>query len=87
MKPRHSDVLKEQGYEGQLETFREVLAAVKAESFPDISDEDLIIGKDSSASYCLQVRKRLNAPRLTRAIILKGLIGLRKNRRARLARS
>lgn len=85
MRPRHADVLKELGYDGQLETFRETLAAVKAESFPGITDEDLIIGKESSATYCNQVRKRLNAPRLTRAIILKGLIGLRKNKRARTA--
>lgn len=83
MRPRHAKVLKGLGFDGQLETFRETLAAVKAESFPGITDEDLIIGKESSATYCTQVRKRLSTPRLTRAIILKGLIGLRKNGKKR----
>ena len=79
MRPRHADVLKSQGFEGSVDEFRETLAAVKRESFPGITDEDLIIGKDSSAQFCVQVRKRLNAPRLSRAFILRSLLGLRKN--------
>ncbi|WZO97343.1 hypothetical protein EP7_004368 [Isosphaeraceae bacterium EP7] len=79
MRPRHADVLKESGYAGDLETFRETLAAVKAELYPDITDEILAFGKETSATYCATVRKRLNAPRLGRVFILKGLISLRKH--------
>ena len=83
MRPRHADVLKEPGYEGSVEEFRGALAAVKAEAYPDTTDEEVIIGKESSSRYCALVRKRLDAPRLTRAFILRSLIGLRKNGRAR----
>jgi len=76
-------MLKEQGYDGPLDTFRETLAAVKGELFADTTDEELIIGKDSSARFCVEVRKRLAAPRLGRAFILRSLIGIRKNRRKR----
>jgi hypothetical protein len=77
--PRHADVLKEMGFAGDLETFRAALAEVKAEAFPDVTDEELIFGRNSSANYCVLVRKRLNAPRLERAFILKALISLRKH--------
>jgi hypothetical protein len=77
--PRHADVLKESGYTGDLETFRETLAAVKAELYPDITDEILCFGKEKSARFCDEVRERLNAPRLGRVFILKKLISLRKH--------
>lgn len=86
MRPRHADVLQGMGFTGSVEEFRETLAAVKAELFASISDEDLVISKDDSARYCVEVRRRLNSPRLTRSIVLKGLFGIRKNRRARAAR-
>ena len=53
--PRHADVLKESGYTGDLETFRETLAAVKAELYPDITDEILCFGKETSARFCAEV--------------------------------
>lgn len=77
--PRHADVLRESGYQGDVETFRRALAEVKAELYPDITDEILCFGKETSARYCASVRERLNAPRLGRVFILKGLISLRKH--------
>lgn len=76
---RHADVLKESGYSGDLETFRTTLADVKAELFPNLTDEILCFGKESSAKFCAEVRERLAAPRLGRVFILKGLISLRKH--------
>jgi hypothetical protein len=87
MRPRHADVLKELGYEGRVEEFGEALAAVKAEAYPDTTDEEVLIGKVSSSRYCVLVRKRLNASRLTRAFILRSLLGIRKNGLVRRAAS
>lgn len=86
MRPRHADVLKSMGCSADLEMFRATLAAVKAEMFPGWTDEALIVTKDQAGQYCAAVRKRLDAPRLTRSFILLALIGLRKNRRAHAAK-
>lgn len=74
MRPRHADVLKGMGFQGSVDEFRAALAEVKAESFPSITDEEILIGKESSSKIYVQVRKRLDAPRLTRAFILRSLI-------------
>jgi hypothetical protein len=52
---------------------------VKADLYPDLTDESLCFGKESSAKFCAEVRERLNAPRLGRVFILKALISLRKH--------
>lgn len=85
MRPRHADMLRDFGYTGTLEDFRRALLAVKAESFPGIADDEIVIGKDSSAQFCVQIRRRLEAPRLGRAFILRALLSLRKNAKARKA--
>ena len=41
MRPRHADVLKDMGFEGTVDEFREALAAVKSESFASITDEEI----------------------------------------------
>lgn len=78
MKPRVADTLKGFGCEASVEDFRTALAEVKAEMFPGWSDEALIVTRDEAANYCQAVKKRLNAPRLTRPFILTALIGVRK---------
>jgi hypothetical protein len=70
-----------------LQDFRRVLAEIKAEMFPDWSDEALIVTRDEAAEYCQAVRKKLGAPRLTRPFILTALIGVRKARTRRTART
>src|SRR4051794_5547231 len=81
MKPRVANTLKEFGCEASVEEFRETLAAVKAELFPDWSDEALIVTRDEAAAFCQAVKKKLGAPRLTRPFILTALIGVRKARK------
>jgi len=71
------------GCEASVEEFRVALTAFKAEMFPDWSDEALIVTRDEAANYCQAVKKRLNAPRLTRPFILTALIGVRKARKRR----
>lgn len=47
--PRHADVLRESVYGGDVETFRRALAEIKGELYPDITDEILCFGKETSA--------------------------------------
>jgi hypothetical protein len=79
MKARIADTLRSLGYDGNVEDFRAALAEIKAERYPDMTDEELIYTRDEAGTYCQLVRKRLGAPRLTRPFILRALIGLRKN--------
>src|SRR3954469_138940 len=65
MRPRIADTLKEMGYSGDVTEFRRALAEVKAESYPEFTDEELIYTRDEAGTFCAQVRKRLGAPRLT----------------------
>jgi hypothetical protein len=67
------------GYQGTVEEFRAALAEVKAEHFANWSIDELTYTRDEAAEYCQLVKKRLNAPRLTRPFILRSLVGLRKN--------
>lgn len=83
MRPRHADTLKTFGFEGEVNEFRSALLAVKNEHFAGLTDEELTFGKDSSARFCVLVRERLGCPRLGRVFLLRALIGLRKNKRAR----
>lgn len=80
MRPRVADQLKEQGYTGEVAEFRRVLAEVKREKYPDWTDENLAFTRHQADDYCSEVRKRLHAPKLARAFILKGLVSLRKNK-------
>ena len=79
MRPRHADVLKSMGFEGSLDDFRSALAEVKSEHFGDVTDEELIYGRNSSAEFCSLVRKKLNAPKLERVFLLRSLVALRKH--------
>jgi hypothetical protein len=79
MKKRVADSLKEFGFTGTVAEFRAALVAVKAERFPDWSIDELTYTRDEAAEYCQLVKKRLNAPRLTRPFILRALVGTRKN--------
>lgn len=81
MKPRHANVLKDMGCTVELEAFRRVLAEVKAELFPDMTDEELCYTRDQASDYCAEVKKRVGAPKLTRVFILRSLVGLRKQRK------
>lgn len=78
-KVRHADTLKVLGYEGELDDFRRTLAAVKAELFPELTDELLCFTRDEASAYCAEVKRRLGAPKLTRVFILKALVSLRKH--------
>ncbi len=51
MRPRHADVLREMGFEGTVEEFRGTLAAVKAELFPGLTDEELCFTRDQAGGY------------------------------------
>ena len=81
MKPRVASSLKEFDCDATVEEFRQALTEVKAELFPDWSDEALIVTRDEAAAYCQAVKKRLGTPRLTRPFILTALIGVRKARK------
>lgn len=83
MKPRHADVLKEMGCNVELEVFRRTLAEVKAELFPDMTDEELSYTRDQASDFCAEVKKRVGAPKLTRVFILRSLVGLRKHKKRR----
>ena len=85
MRPRHADILKDFGCEASVEEFRTALAEIKAEHFPQFTDEELTYTRDEAGTFCSLVRKRLNAPRLTRPFILRSLVGLRKQRGRRAA--
>lgn len=87
MRPRVANTLKEFGCEASVEEFRQALVEAKAELYPDWSDEALIVTRDEAAAFCQAVKKRLNAPRLTRPFILTGLIGVRKARKRRTAKA
>ena len=80
---RHTETLKEMGFDGEMEEFRSTLAAVKAELYPDMTDEDLTYTRDEAGAFCAEVRKRLKVPRLSRVFLLRALIGLRKHRKVR----
>jgi hypothetical protein len=82
-KPRHADLLKEMGCTASLDEFRDTLAAVKAEMFPDLTDEELAFTRDQAGDFVAEVKKRLNASKLTRVFVLRALVGLRKNPRSR----
>ena len=71
------------GCNAELETFRRTLAEVKAEQFPDLTDEELCYTRDQAAEFCAEVKKRVGAPKLTRVFILRSLVGLRKHRKRR----
>lgn len=79
MRPRHADTLKAMGFEGEVDTFRSTLAAVKSELYPEMTDEELSYTRDEAAEFCKEVRARLKAPKLTRVFILRGLVSLRKH--------
>jgi hypothetical protein len=82
MRPQgHAEVLKGMGFTGTLDEFRAALVAVKGESFPTWSIDELTYTRDEAADFCRLVRERLGAPRLTRVFILRALVGLRKNGR------
>lgn len=83
MKPRHANVLRELGCTVELDVFRRTLADVKAELFPDMTDEELCYTRDQASDYCAEVKKRVGAPKLTRVFILRSLVGLRKHRKRR----
>ena len=57
--PRHADTLKELGFAGSVEEFRAALVEIKAEAFPDMTDEELTYTRDEAGNFCSQVRKRL----------------------------
>lgn len=80
MRPRVADTLKMMGYAGTVAEFRTVLAEVKAEKFAEWSTDELCFTRDEAGGFCQEVKKRLGAPRLTRVFILRGLVGLRKNK-------
>jgi hypothetical protein len=80
MKPRVAETLKGFGCEASVEEFRQTLTDVKAEHFPQFTDEELTYARDEAGTYCSLVRKRLNAPRLIRPFILRALVGLKKNK-------
>ena len=82
MKPRHADVLKESGCEATVEQFRDTLIAVKAEKYPNLTDEDLAFTKNEATAYCAEVNRRLGS-RLGRVFILKCLVGVRMARKRR----
>ncbi|MGP0068283.1 MAG: hypothetical protein ACLQGP_32390 [Isosphaeraceae bacterium] len=69
------------GCTADLETFRRTLAEVKAELFPEMTDEELCYTRDQASDYCAEVKKRVAAPKLTRVFILRSLVGLRKHRK------
>lgn len=78
-KVRHAETLKELGFTGELDLFRETLADVKREKFSGLSVDELCFTRDEAAEFCKEVKRRLGAPRLTRVFILRSLVGLRKN--------
>ncbi len=80
MRPRIAETLKELGFAGTVEDFRTALVEVKAEQFAGWSIDELTYTRDEPAEFCLHVRQRLGAPRLTRPFILTALIGIRKNK-------
>jgi hypothetical protein len=82
MKPRHADILKESGCTASVEEFRETLIAVKAEKYPDMTDEDLAFTKNQAGDYCAEVNRRIGT-KLSRVFILKCLVGIRKARKRR----
>ncbi len=71
MKPLVSDQLKAQGCQADVAEFRDTLAALKAELFPEISTEELTFTRDEASEFCQTVRKRLGAPRLSRVFLLR----------------
>lgn len=79
MRPRHADTLRQMGYDGELSLFRRTLLEVKRELFPDLSVDELCYTRDEASAYCQEVKKRLNAPRVTRVFLLRALVGIRKN--------
>ncbi len=80
MRPRIAETLKEFGYTGTVEDFRQAIADIKAADYSDFTDEGLIVTRDEAGEFYAKVRKRLGAPRLTRPFILTALIGIRKNK-------
>ena len=84
MRPRHADILAESGCSATVEQFREILIAVKAEKYPDLTDEDLAFTKNQAGDYCAEVNRRLGGTKLPRVFILKCLVGIRKARKRRV---
>lgn len=80
MRPRVADQLAEMGHAGPVDEFRRVLAEVKREKYAEWTDENLAFTRHQADDYCSEARKRLAAPKLSRVVILKGLVGLRKNK-------
>ncbi len=86
MRPRHADLLKDMGYEGTVDAFRETLIAVKSEKYPGMTDEDLAFTKNQAGDYCAEVNRRLGGTKLGRVFILKALVGIRKARKRKAAK-
>ena len=79
MKPRVRDQLDEFGCIASVEEFRTVLATLKRELYPDLTDEDLAFSRHDAENYCKQVRARVGGNRLPRVFILRQMVNLRKN--------
>lgn len=80
MRKRVSEQLVEMRCTAAVEEFRRVLAEVKREKYPGWTDENLAFTRHQADDYCSEVRRRLAAPKLSRVLILKGLVSLRKNK-------
>jgi hypothetical protein len=51
MRPRHADILKDLDCEASVEEFRRTLAEIKAEHFPQFTDEELTFTRDEAGTY------------------------------------
>jgi hypothetical protein len=51
-KTRHADALKAMGFAAEIDDFRRALAEVKAERFPDLTDEELCFTRDEAGEDC-----------------------------------
>ena len=81
MKTRTLDTLASLGYVGSIEDFRTALLETKAELFRELSVDELIYTRDQAGDYCTAIRKRVGAPKLTRVVILRALVNVRKGKK------
>lgn len=78
LKTRTPDTLKTMGYDPDIAEVKAGLVEIKAEHFPAMSVDELILTRDDAADFRGHVRKRFGSPRLTRVAILRSLVNVRK---------
>ena len=75
---RLSSELKNAGYEGTADEFRDLLVEAKFNLYPSWTDEEMIYHHPEAQAYCNYVRAKAKIDRLEDPFIFRTLVNTRK---------